>query len=206
MEACARTNYDLVLMDGRMPEMDGASATRLIRAGGPPDAPVRDPGLMIVALTANASEEDRARYLAAGMDDFLTKPIDEAALHAQLGRAIERQLARGVALEPMPAAARADHPANSMRCSASRPARRGSRAPAPGAHEPPCCARIRAAFAADVPSRRAELEAAIATRDHETAARLLHGMKGSAGPPAAPPRCTRCAASWKRRPTRATGM
>ena len=51
---------------GAQPEMDGASATRLIRAGGPAEAPVRDAGLMIVALTANASEEDRARYLAAG--------------------------------------------------------------------------------------------------------------------------------------------
>jgi CheY-like chemotaxis protein len=52
-------------MDGRMPEMDGASATRLIRAGGTDAAPVRDQELMIIALTANASEEDRSRYLAA---------------------------------------------------------------------------------------------------------------------------------------------
>ncbi|MGZ8291101.1 MAG: two-component regulator propeller domain-containing protein, partial [Telluria sp.] len=105
VEACAHNSYDLVLMDGRMPEMDGASAARLIRAGGPADAPVRDPDLMIVALTANASGEDRERYLAAGMDDFLTKPLDECMLHAALGRAAARQLERGVALEPMPARA-----------------------------------------------------------------------------------------------------
>ena len=96
--ACARKRYDLVLMDGRMPELDGASATRVIRAGGPPGAPVRDPGVMIVALTANASDEDRARYLAAGMDAFLAKPIEEDALHQQVWRAIRRQLERGFTL------------------------------------------------------------------------------------------------------------
>jgi HPt (histidine-containing phosphotransfer) domain-containing protein len=61
-------------------------------------APVRDPGVMIVALTANASDEDRARYLGAGMDAFLAKPIQEDALHQQLWRAIERQLDRGFTL------------------------------------------------------------------------------------------------------------
>jgi signal transduction histidine kinase/ligand-binding sensor domain-containing protein/DNA-binding NarL/FixJ family response regulator/HPt (histidine-containing phosphotransfer) domain-containing protein len=96
--ACARKRYDLILMDGRMPELDGASATRLIRAGGPPGAPVRDPHVMIVALTANASDEDRTRYLAAGMDAFLAKPISEEALHQQVWQAIRRQIERGFSL------------------------------------------------------------------------------------------------------------
>ncbi|MDQ2820627.1 MAG: ATP-binding protein [Pseudomonadota bacterium] len=96
--ACARKQYDLILMDGRMPELDGASATRLIRAGGPVDAQVRDPGVMIVALTANASGEDRERYLAAGMDAFLSKPIEEDALHEHVWRAIRRQRERGIDL------------------------------------------------------------------------------------------------------------
>ncbi|WP_230522474.1 hybrid sensor histidine kinase/response regulator [Janthinobacterium sp. EB271-G4-7A] len=100
--ACVHTRYDLILMDGRMPEMDGATATRLIRVGGWPDQPVRDQELMIVALTANASEEDRSRYLGVGMDDFLSKPVDEAALHGLLARAIERQLQRGFMLPRMP--------------------------------------------------------------------------------------------------------
>ncbi|WP_229507936.1 ATP-binding protein [Massilia sp. Dwa41.01b] len=68
--ACARARYDIILMDGRMPEIDGATATRLIRAGGALDAPVLDQHVMIVALTANASDEDRDRYLACGMDGF----------------------------------------------------------------------------------------------------------------------------------------
>ncbi|HEY0489685.1 MAG TPA: two-component regulator propeller domain-containing protein [Telluria sp.] len=178
VEACARSDYDLILMDGRMPELDGASATRLIRAGGRPDAPVRDRGVMIVALTANASEEDRARYLAAGMDDFLTKPIDEWALYSQLGRAVVRQLARGVALVPMPPRGPSTSELDAMF---------GVVTDGPGfaeqgeAHDAALLRRIRAAFAADLPARRAELEAAIAQRDQDAAARLLHGMKGSAG-------------------------
>jgi signal transduction histidine kinase/ligand-binding sensor domain-containing protein/DNA-binding NarL/FixJ family response regulator len=183
VQACAHARYDLILMDGRMPEMDGATATGLIRSGGLPDAPVRDQEMMIIALTANASDEDRARYIGAGMDDFLTKPIDEAALHFQLSRAIERQLQRGFDLPLM---------ANPMAGAATineLDAMFGvvpDLAPAaPGAspvvrRSSDLKARMRAAFAGDVPSRLAELERAIAQDDNDTAGRLLHGIKGSA--------------------------
>jgi PAS domain S-box-containing protein len=69
LELLARQRYDCVLMDVQMPEMDGFEATRRIRA---------DPnlgGLLVIAMTANAGSEDRARCLAAGMDEFVTKPI-----------------------------------------------------------------------------------------------------------------------------------
>ena len=179
--ACARTRYDIVLMDGRMPEIDGATATRLIRAGGTLDAPVLDPQLMIVALTANASDEDRDRYLACGMDGFLAKPIDEAALHHQLSRAIERQLARGIALPEL----RAAPPVPAAPSTAELDALFGV-APVPAA--PPAPAgrgdafqeRLRAAFAADLPRRRADLHAAIEAGDDEACGRVLHGLRGSA--------------------------
>jgi PAS domain S-box-containing protein len=78
----SQQTYDLVLMDLQMPGMDGLEATRLIRAGrtGPKPA--------IVAVTANAFAEDKARCLAAGMDGFLAKPFDAEALFAVVVHAL----------------------------------------------------------------------------------------------------------------------
>jgi two-component system, sensor histidine kinase len=69
---------DLILMDMRMPQMDGLEATRLLRELGYQ--------MPIVALTANAMAEDRTRCLAAGMTDFLAKPISLARLRECLTR------------------------------------------------------------------------------------------------------------------------
>jgi signal transduction histidine kinase/ligand-binding sensor domain-containing protein/CheY-like chemotaxis protein len=183
--ACAHTRYDLVLMDGRMPEMDGATATRLIRAGGSADAPVLDQHLMIVALTANASEEDKARYLGSGMDGFLAKPVDEAALHFQLGRAIERQLQRGIPLAPMSAPAPARAPSTAdldamFGVFTGPPPLAVAAARNAGRRATDLKGRLRAAFAADLPKRRAELAAALDGADLDAAGRVLHGLRGSA--------------------------
>ena len=185
VRACARTRYDMILMDGRMPEMDGASATRLIREGGSRDAPVIDQHLMIVALTANVSEEDRARYLACGMDAFLTKPIDDAQLHYHLTRAIERQLQRGIPLAPMPQReAAGSAPSAAPPTTADLDAMFGVFTGAPAAVPAVAATRLqdrmRNAFAADLPRRRAELQAALDSGDFEGAGHLLHGMRGSA--------------------------
>jgi len=94
----ARTGrYDLVLMDMQMPEMDGLSATRAIRA-----LPGLS-GLPIVAMTANAMHDDVQRCLNAGMDDHIAKPIDPNRLAAQL----QASLVRRVPAPPAPAAAAA---------------------------------------------------------------------------------------------------
>jgi PAS domain S-box-containing protein len=72
LEALRRSTYDVVLMDCQMPEMDGYAATVNIRTGG---TGVRNQKLRIIALTASAMVGDRERCIAAGMDDYLTKPI-----------------------------------------------------------------------------------------------------------------------------------
>ena len=79
-------NFDLVLMDIHMPDMDGVEAARGIRALYADDARPGAGRPPIVALTANAFEEDRAGYLAAGLDDYLAKPFEKRDLAGLLTR------------------------------------------------------------------------------------------------------------------------
>jgi CheY-like chemotaxis protein/HPt (histidine-containing phosphotransfer) domain-containing protein len=81
--ALARTDYDLVLMDCQLPVLDGYEATRLIRQ---PETDVRNHEVAVIAMTAHAMTGDRERCLAAGMNDYLAKPIDRVALAKALER------------------------------------------------------------------------------------------------------------------------
>jgi len=98
LEALRRQSYDLILMDVQMPKMDGLEATRRLRAL-PPEAQTQRP--RIIAMTANALRGDREICLAAGMDDYLSKPI----LFEDLKAAIVRQGEPERPQPPAPAAA-----------------------------------------------------------------------------------------------------
>jgi CheY-like chemotaxis protein len=74
VEAVSQRFYDILLMDISMPQMDGMEATRTIRKMGGINNQIP-----IVALTAHALKGDRERFIASGMNDYLTKPVDKSA-------------------------------------------------------------------------------------------------------------------------------
>ena len=86
VEAWSREAFDLVLMDVQMPEMDGISATRAIRAAEKEAGRVRIP---IIALSADAMKHQVETHLAAGMDLHVAKPIKAAELFAALSAGVE---------------------------------------------------------------------------------------------------------------------
>ena len=93
VELLSSEDYDIVLMDCQMPEMDGYEATRIIRN---PSSPVRNHRIPIIAMTANAMKGDREECIAAGMDDYIAKPV----MPQELVEAIERNLSRNKPSSP----------------------------------------------------------------------------------------------------------
>jgi CheY-like chemotaxis protein/HPt (histidine-containing phosphotransfer) domain-containing protein len=192
-EAVARVHaerFDLVLMDCQMPVMDGYEATGVIRdwesrqgaAGGRPRLP-------IVAMTANALQGDREKCLAAGMDDYIAKPIKRDALAAVLARwlaaAPERsevtEVARAVVAEMttgMPPAAR------------DADLGRGGARPNDSALDMAAVTQLAElmgegladvieTYLSDTPTQFAAIAAAIAQRDYTVVGRGAHSLKSS---------------------------
>ena len=97
MAAVVRQDYDVILMDCNMPEMDGYEATQKIRQLEESRGTRREKRTRIVALTANALAKDRERCLAGGMDGFLSKPFTAAELRRALFRCVGTEGATPVA-------------------------------------------------------------------------------------------------------------
>jgi two-component system, sensor histidine kinase and response regulator len=97
LEALRRADYDIVLMDCEMPNMDGCETARRIRC---PSSGMRNPGIPIVALTAHALVGDREKCIAAGMNDYVAKPIEPR----QLVEVLPKWLGLPAQREPVPLA------------------------------------------------------------------------------------------------------
>ncbi len=178
VEAMREREYDIVLMDCQMPEMDGYQATRLVRETG---AQTRNAATPIIAMTANAMAGDREKCLAAGMTDYIAKPIRveqlaaaiakwgknrEAAAPASSGRLVERtDTERNAGMEPMTHAQVLDVESALKRLGNNKSlyAR--------------LLERFRAAYTPEATFIAAPLEAG----DMETAQREAHTVKGLAG-------------------------
>ena len=83
--------YDVILMDVQMPEMDGRTAARTIRALGRPDAAA----IPIFALSADAFVEDERLSIQSGMNGHFAKPVDFAALQQSIGECLAQQEEKG---------------------------------------------------------------------------------------------------------------
>lgn len=156
-----------ILMDVNMPEVDGLQATRQIQAVWGTASPP------IIALTAAASAEDRARCEAAGMNDYLTKPLQVAALAQSLEKWV------GTATQP-PAA----EPANPPAAQEAEPLMDFSRLQEFKDYDDEALSMTRevvALFLADAPARLQALQDALAGGDAQALGKAAHALKGAAG-------------------------
>ena len=162
-------DYDIVLMDIQMPEMDGLEATRRLRAVE------RSQGLPIIAMTANAQDSERQRCLAAGMNDFLTKPIDPSLLQDTLFHWRPRQDAsaptRTQETTPMT-------PANGLPDLPGINTAEGLRRMM---NKPSLYEKVLRDFHARFTDEAKAIRAAISAGDFSTAERRAHSTKGLAG-------------------------
>jgi PAS domain S-box-containing protein len=108
LQALRQSSFDAVLMDCQMPQMDGYEATRRIRGA---DAGVKNPHIPVIAVTAHAQAADRTKCLEAGMNDYLTKPINPAHLQQALTKALAPANQRAAARVAHDAAPLFDEPA-----------------------------------------------------------------------------------------------
>jgi PAS domain S-box-containing protein len=162
LEALDREAFDVVLMDVEMPGMDGFEATAAIRRRQRAAASHTP----IVAMTAHAMKGDRERCLQAGMDDYLSKPIDPAELYAT----VEKFTPHAALARPAGGAASSDA------SHARQPA-----APARWNEADELQREINAAFLQECPTLVAEIEAALAAGDAIALGRAAHKLKGAAG-------------------------
>ncbi len=176
LEALQRQSYDVILMDVQMPEMDGLEASRAIHQGWPAAQRPR-----IVATTANAMQGDREECLAAGMDDYLTKPIQIKALQAALERTGWWAKKRTLPLEELGEVALPTGEAESevQAAPALDPAVLSELRQFPGEGEPDIVQELAEAFQFETPPLLEALRQAIVEGQPEQLKRAAHNLRGS---------------------------
>jgi CheY-like chemotaxis protein len=160
IESLSRQDYDLVLMDCQMPEMDGYEATHAIRDR---NSTVRNHSIPIIAMTANAMKGDREECLASGMDDYVAKPISPH----KLAEAIERNLP--------------DEPSQAETPTSSAQGENSPEAIQSEYVDDPDLADIIDEFVAGLPDTFSRMREAMANNHYERLRRLAHQLKGSGG-------------------------
>ncbi len=166
LERLATRDFAAVLMDCQMPRLDGYETARRIRTG---TDGVRQPRIPIIALTAHALASDREKCLAAGMDDYLSKPIRLDALQQAFARA-------GVASEVVGATA----PAGPVRDTVLDPAQLAQLRELPGREGGTLLGDLIVMVLRDLPPEIERLRAAVTERSGPTVAHLAHRLAGSA--------------------------
>ena len=172
IEALKKIPYDIVLMDCHMPHLDGYEAARLIRQfEAEKDDPQRPP-VYVIAMTANALESDREKCLAAGMNDYISKPVKLPELQAVL------QQAWGF-VQPLAARKRPDvEPADDD--AVLDPSALAGLRELREEGEPDPVVELIDLFLRDTPPRIQDMQTAIARSDARTLKEAAHGLKGSA--------------------------
>ena len=172
--------YDLVLMDMQMPVMDGVTATRLIRETHSSQA------LPIVAMTANAMKADRDRCLAAGMNGFVTKPINPNALWQSLVHAVKPREGLGVRADASPADAGLPQAVSTVEPQLIEALQSVNQLDVPMGlirtnHNPVFYATLLKRFVTGQSQCAVDIRQSLQRGDHPTAERLAHTLKGVAG-------------------------
>jgi CheY-like chemotaxis protein/HPt (histidine-containing phosphotransfer) domain-containing protein len=172
LQALAKSDYHLVLMDCQLPNLDGYEATRTIRA---PGSAVRNHRVPIVAMTAHAMTGDREKCLASGMDDYLSKPLQPAALKRMLEKWLTAQPAAAAVAAP---AVESDQPGRGEREEA--PAFDGQDLLERMMGDRDLAGRAVRSFLSTAPTQLAALADALSRADAAAARMAAHSLKGAA--------------------------